>query len=400
MKNFIISGLILLSINTIALSQSIKEAKPFTLNGKIIGKDSGKIVLRYAYQSKLKRDTISILNGEFVFNGNIYEPTSADIVSGNDLNRAFFYLEPGVMNILLTVDKFKEFKLTGSKTQEEKVKLDLLTEQIILRIKKLKSENSSKNDSLNKTADEVISNKLKTTIDDNERQLSELSEQLKMIQKNFIRSNPKSFASLSLLSTFDANEEISLDSLKSMFYKLNETTQNSHIGNIIKKNIRKKENIRIGSTAPDFKAIDFLTNKTVTYSEFKGKNVVLLDFWASWCVPCREAFPQLKNLYKKYHSKGFVVIAVSSFDFNKKSLLSAIEKDNTNNWLHIPLAERFAEGPDFITKDDIYDNYFVQQIPVQILINKDGKIVGHWVGHSKATEEELEHKLAELYKDN
>lgn len=400
MKNFILSGLLLISLNSLTLSQSTKDAKPFILNGKIKGKDSGKIVLIYPFQSKLKRDTISILNGEFVFKGNIYEPASADLVSGNDLNRAFFYLEPGVMNISLTVDKFKEFKLTGSKTQEEKVKLDRLTEQIILRINKLKSENSSKNDSLNKTADEVISNKLKTTIDDNERQLSKLSEQLKMIQKNFIRSNPKSFASLSLLSTFDANEEISLDSLKSMFYKLDETTLNSHIGNIIKKNIRKKENIRIGSTAPNFKAIDFLTNKTVTYSEFKGKNVVLLDFWASWCVPCRAAFPQLKNLYKKYHSKGFEVVAISSFDFNKKALLSAIEKDSINNWHHIPFAARFAEGQEYITKDDIFDNYFVQAIPVQILIDKDGKIVGHWAGHSKETEDELDHRLAELFKDN
>lgn len=400
MKNFIISGLLLLSLNTIALSQSIKDAKPFILNGKIIGKDSGIIVLRYPFQSKLIRDTISILNGEFVFKGNIYEPTSADIVSGNDLNRAFFYLEPGVMNIQFTADKFKEFSMTGSKTQEEQVKLNRMVEQLNLRINKLSSENSSKNDSLRKTSEKLILNNLKTTLDENERQLSKLKEQRKRIEINFIHSNPKSFVSLSLLSSFDENGEISLDSLKSMFYKLDETTQNSSFGNTTKKDIRKKENNRIGSTAPDFKAIDFLTNKTITYAEFKGKNVVLLDFWASWCVPCRAAFPQLKNLYKKYHSKGFVVIAVSSYDFNKKALLSAIEKDSTNNWLHIPLAERFSEGPDFITKDDIFENYFVTQIPVQILIDKDGKIVGRWVGHSKVTEDELEQKLAELYKDN
>jgi thiol-disulfide isomerase/thioredoxin len=399
MKNFIISGLLLLCLNFTAFSQSIKEVKPFTLKGKIIGKDSGKIILTYPFQSKRTKDTVLVMNGAFVFKGNIVEPTKADIVGGNDLNFASFYLEPGVMNIILTVDKFKEFRMAGSKTQEEQEKLNRLEEQLYLRINKLRSENSFKYDSLKKTTDEVILNKLKTSLDENERQLSLLNEQLKIIQNNFIYSNPKSFVSLDLLLTFDKNEIISLDSLKSAYNKIDRTTQNSTIGNIIKQDIRKKENGRIGSIAPDFKAIDFLTNKPVSYSEFEGKNVVLLDFWASWCVPCRAAFPNLKNLYKKYHSKGFEVIAVSSFDFNKKALISAIEKDSIGNWHHVPVAERFSEGPTYITKDDIYDNYFVQAIPVQILIDKDGKIVGKWLGHSKVTEDELEKKLAVLFKE-
>ncbi|MCL6103600.1 MAG: AhpC/TSA family protein [Bacteroidetes bacterium] len=401
MKKLLAITLLFSSLIISAFSQTIKDAKPFTLNGEIIGEDSGKIVLRYQGQSKYIMDTVSVKNEAFVFKGNISEPTRAYVIGkANDLNTTNFYLEPGVINIRLTVDKFNEFKMAGSKTQEEQEKLNRLEKQLFMRINKLRSENSSKYDSLKKAADKVVLNKLKTSLDENDRRLSQLNEQLNKIRSNFILSNPKSYVSLDLLQTFDKNEVISNDSLKSVYNKLDITTQNSRVGNIIKQDIRKKENSRIGSMAPDFKAIDVLTNKPVSYSEFKGKKVVLLDFWASWCGPCRAAFPHLKNLYKKYHSKGFEIIAVFTFDFNKKALISAIEKDGTGNWHHVPFAERYTEGPAYLTKDDIYENYFVQAVPLQILINKDGKIIGRWKGYSIENEKGLDKLLAELFKEN
>ncbi|HEY5592177.1 MAG TPA: TlpA disulfide reductase family protein [Paludibacter sp.] len=146
--------------------------------------------------------------------------------------------------------------------------------------------------------------------------------------------------------------------------------------------------------APDFKAIDVLTNRPVTYFEFKGKNVVLIDFWASWCGPCRMAFPHLKDVYKKYHSKGFEIIAASC-DVDKKAWLSAIKQDSTEIWHQVHYTySRIAK----YTKDDIYQNYFVQGIPLQLLVNRDGKIIGRWVGYSSENEKELEEKLAELFK--
>ncbi len=381
-----------------AFSQSTMDARPFTLNGKIIGKDSGKIVLRYQSQSKNMKDTVSIVNGAFIFKGNIIGPTVADINGGNDLNRTSFYLEPGVMNIVLTVDKFKEFKITGSKTTEEQQELIHQKEQINKLIEILYSEKKSLRDSINGIKDEGILGKLNKILEDNVDQMSQLFDQLNIIDVKFIRSHPKSFVSLDLLFAFDKNEIISNDSLKSIFNKLDLAIQNSREGNAIKRDIIKKDNSCIGANAPDFIATD-VNNHRVTYSEFKGKNVVLIDFWASWCGPCRAAFPHLKNVFKKYHSKGFEIIAVTQ-DFNKKAWIAAIKQDSTESWHHVPVAERFAEGPDFFTKDDIYENYFVQAIPVQILINKEGKIVGRWMGYSIETENELDKMLAKLYNEN
>jgi peroxiredoxin len=192
----------------------------------------------------------------------------------------------------------------------------------------------------------------------------------------------------------EANEVITLDSTKSIFNQLDESIQKSQIGNYIKDDIRKKENIRIGMLAPDFKAVD-INQQIVTLTQFKNKNIVLLDFWASWCVPCQQEIPFLKDLYKKYHSQGLEIVAVSD-DEDRNKWLSAIKRDTTEMWFHIPIAEKYSLGPNYYTNDDICSNYFVQSIPVTMLIDKDGKIVGRWVGQSKDNNEQLENKLETL----
>jgi thiol-disulfide isomerase/thioredoxin len=125
----------------------------------------------------------------------------------------------------------------------------------------------------------------------------------------------------------------------------------------------------------------------------------LLDFWASWCVPCRQSLPHLKGVFRKYHSKGLEIIGVST-DFNRKAWISAVNHDSINIWHHVPVADKYAEGPSKITKDDIYENYFVQAIPLTILIDKNGKIIGRWLGSGTDNEKELDKKLAEIFTGN
>jgi peroxiredoxin len=191
-----------------------------------------------------------------------------------------------------------------------------------------------------------------------------------------------------------ANEVLSLDSLKSIFSGLETEIQQSISGKNISEIIRKKENIRIGSTAPDFKATD-LNLQPVTLSQFKG-SVVLLDFWASWCVPCRESVPHLKTLYEKYHSKGLEIIAVSQ-DYERKPWTDAVKQDSTDMWYHILIAEKWPCRPSQLTNDDIYQNYFVQAIPATLIIDKNGKILYRHVGYSKESEETMDKQLSELF---
>lgn len=134
-------------------------------------------------------------------------------------------------------------------------------------------------------------------------------------------------------------------------------------------------------------------------SSFRG-NVVLMDFWAWYCVPCREGFKILKSLYHTYHSKGFEIIAVNSDMMgNVTKWKQAISNDSVSEWIHVPVAKDVTKGSNGITKEDIYYNYFEygQGIPIQILIDKDGKIIGSWNGKSEKNEKELKTKLEVLF---
>ena len=224
---------------------------------------------------------------------------------------------------------------------------------------------------------------------------SQTREELYSIELKFVLKNQKSFVAPFYLHMLEGNEVLSLDSTKSIFNELDNSLKKSEYGKYIIEDIRKKENIRIGNQSIDFKETD-LNQQVVTLSQFKGKSVVLLDFWASWCVPCRESIPYLKMIYKKYHSKGFEIIAVSE-DENKKAWTDAVKQDSTGQWYHIPFAEKWPCKPSQITNDDIYKNYFVQAIPAQILIDKNGKIIYRHVGYSKESEESLDKQISRLF---
>jgi peroxiredoxin len=398
MKTAMVILLIFLGFVNLSLQQ--KAPKNFKLQGKITGVNTGLIVLDYWSDNKYKQDTVEIKDGQFIFKGNITEPTSADLITGSDLNnaggitgkelnRATIFIEPGNMKILVK-DKLKDLKMTGSKTQEELEELNLFEKSTRQKIDSVFAIITSIRESLSKNKGEA---KLTERMENEYKKLASLHKERYALDLKFIRTHPKSFVSADLFFMIDKNEVVPLDSLKMIYSNLDISVQNGRNGSIIKKDIEKKDNNRIGATAPDFKAMD-VNNQPVTISQFRGKNVVLMEFWASWCGPCRASFPHLKEVYKKYHSKGFEIITISK-DFNKKEWKEAVKSEGIESWHPVPIAEKYA--PDSIKKDDIYANYFFRMVPYSILIDKSGKIVGQWRGYSKENEEGLDKKLSELF---
>jgi hypothetical protein len=255
MKTFIGAFFLSFILNILSFSQTVSNPQSFKLQGKINGENSGHIVLKYWSNKKYIKDTTELKDGEFVFKGSIIEPTAAELVAGNGLNTASIYMEPGDMKVTLTKDRFKDLQMTGSKIQEEMNELNLLKDPIQKRRDILWTKYSSIRDSLTqKSNDNMLSQKLEETYE--YRQMSQLDEQLSATELRFVQSHPKSFLSGVLLLTFNKNETISLDSLKSIYNNLDITIQNSENGRGIKKDITKKENSSVGAIAPDFKAID------------------------------------------------------------------------------------------------------------------------------------------------
>jgi len=140
--------------------------------------------------------------------------------------------------------------------------------------------------------------------------------------------------------------------------------------------------LKRGDLVPAFK-VKALTGETISLKDLRGE-VVLLDFWATWCGPCRPEIPRIWEAYLKYHDRGFEVIGIS-LDKDRKKLEKFI-KDNEVSWPQV-----FDENG---WKSELAKLYGVHSIPRPILLNRETRVYT-----PKARGKELDRALAELFKD-
>jgi thiol-disulfide isomerase/thioredoxin len=285
--------------------------------------------------------------------------------------------------------------MTGSKTQNDFELLTKLEKPFYEKISILRHQLNKINDSIQNSKNDSTKRLFEKKAEEIDKLWTHTSKRIDSLQIKFVLQNPKSNIAVERLWVLGGNEVISLDSTKSIFNGLDNSLKKSIYGKYIIEDIRKKENMRIGNPAPNFKAND-LNQQTVTLTQFKGKSVVLIDFWASWCVPCRESIPHLKTIYNKYHSKGLEVIAVS-IDEDKKAWMEAVKQDSTGMWYHIPVAEKWPCGSEQLTNDDIEQNYSYVGVPNLIIIDKNGKIIDRIIGYSKENEESMDSLLSQIF---
>jgi len=180
--------------------------------------------------------------------------------------------------------------------------------------------------------------------------------------------------------------KISLDSAK-MFYKsFSPFIKQSSYGKWINTLILARDSSAIGNSARNFIKTDY-KGDLIDLKAFKDKSYVLLDFWASWCVPCRELTPYLKSIFDRYHAKGLQIISVS-IDRNENSWKKAIVTDEVTGFYHI------IDNTSF---NPIKTAYSVGAIPAYILIDKNGNIAGRYFGNENEGRKELDEKLEELF---
>lgn len=135
-----------------------------------------------------------------------------------------------------------------------------------------------------------------------------------------------------------------------------------------KKRIEEENKTAVGRSAPDFNGKSY-TNENVRLSDYVNKKVVLLDFWASWCVPCMRNMPKLKELFNEYKDYGLEIIGIS-LDSDSEVWIQTISQNGMEGWTHI--LEEMDDG------GKLSDIYNVDVIPTYILIDKCGTIVGRW----------------------
>ena len=206
-------------------------------------------------------------------------------------------------------------------------------------------------------------------------------------QKKFITSHPDLFASVFLLSRmanmYTANQYQS--AWKALSGKYKDTPQ----GRSITATLQNLAPTMAGTPVFAFERTDQEGN-TVSTDLLKGK-AYLLDFWGSWCGPCRASHPHLKELYRKYHAKGFEIVAIAqergkTLDLSKASWLKAIQEDQIN-WVHVL-------NQDGIEKQDLVKTFHVNSFPTKILVGQDGKIL---LRVTASATDDIDKALAKIY---
>lgn len=200
------------------------------------------------------------------------------------------------------------------------------------------------------------------------KEIRELSLSKYHRQKEYVSANPDTYLSVFFLSR--SSVFYTADNYLAAWNALSPTYKNSEPAEAIKKELKKVEHTMAGTPVFAFERLDKDGNKVST-ELLKGKTY-LLDFWGSWCGPCRASHPHLKELYAKYKDKGFEIVAIAqergkTIEAAKETWLKAIAEDQIN-WVHIL-------NQDGIEKQNLVSTFYVNSFPTKILIGADGKII-------------------------
>jgi len=343
----------------------------YTLTGKIEGLPDGWVWL-YHSQTDKDMDSGRVKNGSFVIKGHSSAPEHCLLgIQGKEGKefRLGFWLQAGELNLIGKKDSIAKAVITGSPTQDESV-------QFQAGQKDLDAIESQ----LDRSYDQARAKNDKHQLDSLENVFTDLDKKRRQYVKDYAAAHPASYVTAyAIYATFVFNPQAS--ELRPLYKGLDPAIQSSYFGQQVKASLDAAELTDIGQPAPAFVQND-PDGKPVSLASFKGK-YVLLDFWASWCGPCRAENPNVVAAYQKYAPKGFTILGVS-LDNNKDKWLAAVKKDQLA-WTQVSDLKGW--------QNKAADLYGIKGIPMNYLLDRDGKIIA-----KSLRGEDLEKKLGELMK--
>lgn len=362
-----------------------KPYQGFVLHGKFNGNSTGKIYLNYV-DSLGNRvcDSTALSGGMFTFKGGINCPTNVYLVTSlgpmamDDPGFVDFWIEPAEMQLELAGNNFKNFTLKGSATNEEEQELNGLKAPIRKEMEPLEAAYRAEKDP-DKAAE------LHDRFDP-------FYERMKKIDLDFVKTHPDSYISANIIRYMVSSMPVG--EAQRYYDVLSDRMKQTDLGKEAAEEIQNLKNGSPGSPAALFAKED-INGEMFDMASLKGQKYVILDFWASWCRPCRQSNPHLKELYRKYKDKGLEVVCVSDDDMTPDKWREAVEKDGIQAFRHVLRGLKQTEnGLD--RSGDISDRYGIHSLPTKILIDKEGMIIGRY-GGGGGTEEDMDRKLKEIF---
>ncbi|UNY98573.1 AhpC/TSA family protein [Zhouia spongiae] len=373
----------------------------YRINGTVTGLSDGEIYL----PGESGIDTIMIRDGSFIIEKEIKEPVlrigilkDANMRGITDDSYLSLFAEPAIMKLQLDYNNFKNSTLKGSKTQDDEYKLDSIRNHIAADYKKeqgaLKAMNEKYRKASDSGADKEELEAISYEINDLKEALTPMFDTQNKATMQFVKNHPDSF--ISMYSLFFMLSDLTYDEAKPLYDSFTAKYRSTTFGKQLEEEVENLKKGAPGSLAADFSTTD-INGDPLKLSDFKGK-YLLIDFWASWCVPCRKGNPHLISLYKKYNDKGLEILGVSDDDSDPDKWRKAVEKDGIGIWHHVLRGLKIdrTEGKYKVLDGGISDAYGIHTLPTKILVNPNGTIVGRY-GGGGGTDEDMDRDLAALF---
>ena len=348
MKKTILLALILMcsAINTFAQQSNI------TIKGKIEGIKKGRLYL-IAQAGEEKRDTLGFCDfkkGKFELKATADEPKFAQLMVEGFSGGFTLFAEPGVTYKAL-LSEGDNFYIKGGKLNDDYTAHMELSDSLRTVVTGLQAR-----------YDDCRANKKFRSASLVNDTLRRAQEKQREVTKKFLDSNDNVISAYTIYSNI-LMRDAGLKETRALYNSMGEGAKASQFGRIIKERIDRIAKTAGGAKAPDFTLND-INGNPVTMSEVKGK-IKIIDFWASWCGPCRLNNPALKKLYDEYHEKGLEIIGVS-LDTKKNAWEQAIEKDGLS-WINISSLKGW--------KCDVIRLYNVTGVPALFILDEYNNII-------------------------
>ncbi len=373
-KYSVMNKILQFSLLAISFSSLAQTAFNFSVSGTLKNvSDNAYTYIHHKWNNQDITDSAKVKSGNFTYTGKGTEPNMYWLTKRNNINEQpnlIFFVDGGKTTIKANVDSLPYAKVQGGQTQKDYMDYNAMMQGFGVK----QQDMVTRYNEAKAKGDAGMMNAIQA-------EYQNMDKEVKASLENFIKKHPKSAVSGYAIYFNYQNANVPPEDLERIVGLLDKSILTTKYGKLAQEKLNQLRGTTIGYPAANFAQAD-PSGKLINLTDLKGK-YVLVDFWASWCGPCRAENPNVVSAFNKYKGKGFTVLGVS-FDQNKDKWLQAIDADKLV-WTQVSDLKGWGNEAGKL--------YGISSIPQNLLLDKEGKIIA-----KNLRGPELDAKLEEIIK--